>query len=124
MRVCPSLESSGSKGFCRFVLAEQRIDKNEDSKNDVLSGGDGNDILMSDHVPAVKDIVSCGGGFDRVVADNKDVVADDCEKVLVVHGSKAEVLKQEDTFYKSLPPAQGKFFDTFFEEQLAPFPNG
>jgi hypothetical protein len=33
-------------------------------------------------------------------------------------------LKQEDTFYKSLPPAQGKFFDTFFDEQLAPFPNG
>ena len=96
----------------------------EGSKDDLLSGGEGDDILIGDHVPAVKDIVSCGGGFDRVVADSKDVVADDCEKVLVVHGSKKEVLKQEDTFYKSLPPAQGKFFDTFFDEQLAPFPNG
>ena len=75
-------------------------------------------------MPAVKDIVSCGGGFDRVVADTKDVVSDDCEKVLVVHGAKKEVLKQEDAFFKSLPPAQRKFFDTFFEEQLAPFPNG
>ena len=96
----------------------------EGSKNDVLSGGEGDDILIGDHVPAVKDIVSCGGGFDRVVADNKDVVADDCEQVLVVHGSKKGVLKQEDAFFKSLPPATREFFDTFFDEQLAPFPNG
>jgi hypothetical protein len=58
------------------------------------------------------------------VADNKDVVADDCEKVLVVRGSKEEVLKQEDAFFESLPPAMRKFFDTFFDEQLAPFPAG
>jgi Ca2+-binding RTX toxin-like protein len=102
----------------------------EASKNDVLSGGDGVDILFGDHVPAVKDIVSCGGGFDRVVVDRKDVVANDCEKVLVVHGSKAEVLDQEDAFVKSLPRAVRVFFDfendfaKFFEEQLAPFPAG
>jgi Ca2+-binding RTX toxin-like protein len=88
----------------------------EASKDDVLSGGDGDDILIGDHFPAVKDIVSCGSGFDRVVADSKDVVAGDCEKVLVVHGSKKEVLKQEDAFFESLPPATRKFFDTFFEE--------
>ena len=96
----------------------------EGSKDDLLSGGEGDDILIGDHVPAVRDIVSCGGGFDRAMADSKDVVADDCEKVLVVQGSKKEVLKQEDAFFESLPPAQRKFFDTFFEEQLAPFPNG
>jgi hypothetical protein len=96
----------------------------EASKDDLLSGGEGDDILIGDHVPAVKDIVSCGGGFDRVMADSKDLVADDCEKVLVVHGSKEEVLDQEDAFFKSLPPAMRKFFDTFFEEQLAPLPNG
>jgi Ca2+-binding RTX toxin-like protein len=96
----------------------------EASKDDVLSGADGNDLLVADNVPAVRDIVSCGGGFDWVLADRKDVVAEDCEKVLVVHGSKKEVLKQEDTFYKSLPPATREFFDTFFDEQLAPFPNG
>ena len=96
----------------------------EASKDDVLSGADGNDLLIADNVPAVRDIVSCGGGFDWVLADRKDVVAEDCEKVLVVHGSKKEVLKQEDTFYKSLPPATREFFDTFFDEQLAPFPNG
>jgi Ca2+-binding RTX toxin-like protein len=102
----------------------------EASKNDVISGGEGDDILFGDHVPAVKDIVSCGGGFDRAVTDTKDVVSDDCEKVLVVHGSRKEVLKQEDAFVKSLPPATRKFFDfennfaNFFEEQLAPFPGG
>jgi Ca2+-binding RTX toxin-like protein len=102
----------------------------EASKNDVLSGGEGDDILFGDHVPAVKDIVSCGGGFDRVVVDRKDVVANDCEKVLLVHGSKKEVLDQEDAFFESLPPATRKFFDfendfaNFFEEQLAPFPAG
>jgi hypothetical protein len=96
----------------------------EGSKDDVLSGGDGDDFFFADHVPAVKDIVSCGGGFDRVLADSKDVVAYDCEKVLVVHGSKAEVRQQEDAFFESLPPATREFFDTFFEEQLAPFPNG
>jgi hypothetical protein len=96
----------------------------EGSKDDVLSGGDGDDILIGDYVPAVKDIVSCGGGFDRAMADSKDVVADDCEKVRVVHGSKAEVLDQEDAFFESLPPATREFFDTFFDEQLAPYPNG
>jgi|SRR5829696_5415050 len=96
----------------------------EASKDDVLSGEDGDDILVGDHVPAVKDIVSCGGGFDRVMADSKDVVADDCEKVRVVHGSKAEVREQDNAFIESLPPATREFFDTFFDEQLAPFPNG
>jgi Ca2+-binding RTX toxin-like protein len=94
----------------------------EASKDDVLSAGAGEDILFGDHVPAVKDIVSCGGGFDRVLADSKDVVADDCEKVRVVHGSKAEVRQQEDAFFESLPRAVREFFDTFFNEQLAPFP--
>ena len=97
----------------------------EASKDDVLSGADGNDILVADHVPAVRDIVSCGGGFDRVLADRKDVVADDCERVRVVHGTRAQVLDQEDAFFESLPPSAAlgdEFFDTFFDDQLAPFP--
>jgi len=98
--------------------------RDEASKNDVLSGGEGDDILIVAHVPAVKDIVSCGGGLDWVEADRKDVVADDCEKVRVVHGSKAEVRKQDDAFIASVPPATRKFFETFFDEQLAPFPAG
>jgi hypothetical protein len=93
----------------------------EASRDDVLLGQDGNDILIANHVPAVKDIVRCGGGFDRVLADRKDVVAADCEKVLVLRGSVEEVLEQEDAFFESLPPAYGEFFETF-DVQLAPFP--
>jgi Ca2+-binding RTX toxin-like protein len=96
----------------------------EASKDDVLSSGEGDDILIADHVPAVRDIVSCGGGCDRVVVDSKDVVADDCERMRLVHGSKAAVRDQEEAFFESLPPAQTEFFDTFLDEQLAPFPNG
>jgi Ca2+-binding RTX toxin-like protein len=93
----------------------------ESSKDDTLSGGAGDDILLSDHVPAVRDIVSCGGGFDRLIADRMDVVADDCERVRIVHGTEAEVMKQEEAFIESLPKAELEFWGTFFE-RLAPDP--
>jgi Ca2+-binding RTX toxin-like protein len=102
----------------------------ESSKHNVLSGAEGEDIFFADNVPAVKDIVWCGSGFDRLMADSKDVVAEDCEKVLLVRGSRAEVLKQEEAFLETLPQAERRFFDchndcqNFFEEQLAPFPGG
>jgi hypothetical protein len=101
------------------LLIDGAID--ESSKHDVLSGGEGDDIFLGENVPAVKDIVLCGSGFDRAMADSKDVVADDCEKVRVVHGSEAEVIQQEEAFFESLPPATREFFDTFFE-RLTPDP--
>jgi hypothetical protein len=48
---------------------------------DTLSGGGGNDVFSVDNDPAGKDVVRCGGGFDWVFADTKDVVASNCEKV-------------------------------------------
>ena len=72
--------------------------------------------------------MSCGTGFDRVIADRKDAVADDCERVRLIHGNEAEATKQENAFINSLPAAErefwGTFFewDAFFEEQLAPDP--
>jgi Ca2+-binding RTX toxin-like protein len=72
---------------------------------DKVSGGDGNDVFLVDNVPAAKDIATCGGGFDRVLADTKDVVAPDCERVRIVHGSTEEVLQQEDEFLASIPPS-------------------
>jgi hypothetical protein len=59
-----------------------------------------------------KDIVSCGGGFDRVLADRIDVVAPDCERVFF----------DFDVFWESLPPALQVLGDTI-EEGLAPFPD-
>jgi Ca2+-binding RTX toxin-like protein len=48
---------------------------------DKLSAGEGNDVVAVFNDPAFKDLVSCGGGFDRVFADRKDSLAPDCERV-------------------------------------------
>jgi hypothetical protein len=46
--------------------------------------------------PAGKDVVTCGGGLDRVLADRADVVAPDCEKVFIGRDSF-------DAFFESIP---------------------
>jgi Ca2+-binding RTX toxin-like protein len=68
---------------------------------DILSAGDGNDVLNVGNKPAGKDVVTCGGGFDRVLADRTDVVTPDCEKVFI--GPAAA-----DKFFNSIP-------ESFFE---------
>jgi Ca2+-binding RTX toxin-like protein len=85
-----------------------------ESSHDNFSGDAGNDVLSVNHVPPFKDVASCGGGFDRVLADTKDVVAPDCERVRVVRGSGAEVTQQEQAFFEAIP-------ESFFRG-LAPFP--
>ena len=91
---------------------------------DVLSGGSGNDVLDAWHKPAaVQDVVTCGSGFDRVIVDRADLVAADCEKVVVVHGSLEDSFRQAERWFASLPQSQREFFfDTLFDEHLAPFP--
>lgn len=74
----------------------------ESSKDD-LSGGDGNDVILVDNKPAARDVVGCGSGFDRVLADRKDVIAPDCEKEVVVHGSLEDIGRQEERFFESIP---------------------
>lgn len=64
-------------------LATRTIEvSNGDASKDIFSAGGGNDRLFVDSVPTSTDIVSCGSGRDTVTADSKDVVANDCEKVL------------------------------------------
>ncbi len=70
---------------------------------DRLSGGEGNDVFLVENAPAAKDVVTCGGGFDRVLADRSDVVAPNCERVRIARGSREEVLQQEDEFLASIP---------------------
>ena len=74
----------------------------EDSRDNV-AGGDGNDAIDVSHRPAFKDVVVCGDGFDRVLADRKDAVARDCERVKIVRGSREEIFEQFDAFIESLP---------------------
>jgi Ca2+-binding RTX toxin-like protein len=68
---------------------------------DTLSGGDGNDVVAVINDPAGKDVVACGRGFDRVLADRADLIAPDCEKVFRGFGSL-------DSFFESIP-------ESFFE---------
>ncbi len=76
---------------------------------DKLSGGPGNDVIDVFHKPAAaKDVIACGSGFDRVISDRADLVAPDCEKVVVVHGSLEDVFQQADRFFESIP-------ESFFE---------
>ena len=70
-------------------------------KSDKAVGGSGNDVIdvVSDVQPSDSDAVVCGSGFDRVLANRKDVVAADCEKVSFGDDAK---------FYRSIP-------ESFFE---------
>ena len=87
--------------------------KREASK-DTLSGGPGNDLVSPINDPAFGDVVTCGSGFDRVAADRKDVVADDCEEVAV---GRAALEELQSTLEET------GFLDEFFEA-LPPFPEG
>jgi hypothetical protein len=52
-----------------------------DTSLDRFYGGSGGDLIQPGDLPAVKDVVRCGGGTDTVYADKKDAVSDDCERV-------------------------------------------
>ena len=111
----------GGKGSDNAVGGEGNdllVDDNlREFSEDKLSGGPGNDVIDVFHKPAaVKDVVVCGSGFDRVIADRADLVAPDCEKVVVVHGSLEEIFQQADRFFESIPES--------FWEGLPPFPEG
>jgi len=74
-----------------------------ESSIDVISGGDGNDVIFVYHeLAAKKDMVLCGDGRDRVLADRADVLAPDCERVVVVHGSPEDIERQEAKFNDSI----------------------
>ena len=84
-----------------------------ESATDKLSAGDGNDVIAVVNRPAFEDIVTCGGGFDRVLADRKDVLAPDCEKVFFGLGSDDEL--DEDippSFWEGLHPQFRRFCPT------------
>ena len=83
-----------------------------ESSEDKLSGGGGNDFIEVINRPAFGDVILCGGGFDRVFADSKDVVARDCEEVAVGPAAVEELTGRLE---------ERGFFERFFEG-LAPPP--
>jgi Ca2+-binding RTX toxin-like protein len=77
--------------------------------SDIVSGGTGTDVF---YVAALRlratapDIVTCGSGFDRVLVDTKDVVAPDCEEVVLFRGgSSSEYYDLVDEFTADVPPS-------------------
>ena len=97
-----------------IVLGEEGNDLVADGPDrefatDNVSGGDGNDVVAAVNRPAFVDLVSCGGGFDRVIVDRKDVLAPDCEKVFFGLGSEDEFLASiPQSFFEGLHP---QFFE-------------
>jgi Ca2+-binding RTX toxin-like protein len=70
-----------------------------------LSAGDGNDVIAV-RQPGAKDIVTCGGGFDRVFAERIDVVASDCERVADRRSEYAALGDSiPESFWEGLPPS-------------------
>jgi hypothetical protein len=47
---------------------------------DAVSGGDGDDAVFALNWTPATDAIDCGRGFDRVLVDEKDVVARNCER--------------------------------------------
>ncbi len=75
-------------------------------KTDRVHAGAGNDVVGSLNLPAYKDIVVCGGGYDRVLADARDVVAADCERVSDRPSELLPVfLSIPESFFAGLPEA-------------------
>ena len=70
-----------------------------ETAKDVLSAGDGDDVVFVDNATPAKDLVSCGGGFDRVGADSKDVVAVDCEQVFIGAAASRFFHRLQDSGY-------------------------
>jgi hypothetical protein len=80
---------SGGKGNDGLLDGDDGSDLFEDKH----SGGPGTDVIVVKSLleprpaPAIEDRVVCGGGYDVVLADRKDEIAADCEKVFrVVRG--------------------------------------
>jgi hypothetical protein len=70
---------------------------------DIVSAGEGNNVVGAVNRPAFEDIVTCG--FDRVIVDCKDMLAPDCEKVFFGFGSEDEFIASiPQSFFEGLHP--------------------
>jgi hypothetical protein len=75
------------------------------AKPDNISAGAGNDaVWVLNWSPRGKDFLSCGSGFDRVIADRTDVIADDCERVFFGRRHIDEWFESiPESFWEGLP---------------------
>ena len=80
-----------------------------DAKIDHISAGAGNDVVwVLNWSPVGKDVLSCGSGFDRVLADRTDVIADDCERVVFGRSNIGAFFEDiPNSFFEGLPQPPG-----------------
>src|SRR5215213_5563566 len=76
------------------------------AKIDNISAGAGNDgTWVLNWSPVGKDVLSCGSGFDRVLADRTDVIAPNCERVFFGRRNiDAYFNSFPESFWEGLPP--------------------
>ena len=70
-----------------------------EGQRDVISGGDGDDAIITWQRPAAKDVIDCGSGFDAVLVDSEDVVAPNCERVFTRPGRFFRFLENSNYNY-------------------------
>jgi hypothetical protein len=81
-------------------------DDGSDRAQDTYTGDAGTDVIIVKSLltprpaPAIKDKVVCGGGYDVVLADRKDVIVPNCEKVFRVVRGPIPYGK----FFAAIPP--------------------
>src|SRR5215208_194679 len=80
-------------------------DDDDRVSQDNLSGGPGDDVIdVLQYRSPPRDIALCGSGFDWVAANTNDVVAPDCEKVVVFRGGTPEEFEEFwMSFFDSVP---------------------
>jgi Ca2+-binding RTX toxin-like protein len=81
--ILPGLGSDvvmGGKGN-DLLFHEERLPRTPPDSGDNYSGGPGKDVIIDKGQSTGKDLITCGNGFDWVLADRGDVVAPDCEEV-------------------------------------------
>jgi hypothetical protein len=70
---------------------------------DTFCDGAGNYVFLPNNKPAAhRDLLTCGGRIYRVLADSKDVVAGDCEKVFIGLSEQEFVSKIPQDFFEGL----------------------
>lgn len=64
-----------------LLFHEEPLPRTPPDSGDTYLGGPGNDVINDKGRSRGQDLISCGSGFDWVLADREDVVAPDCEEV-------------------------------------------
>jgi Ca2+-binding RTX toxin-like protein len=95
-------------------------DLSRELSQDHFSGGPGNDVIDVVQYRTARDQAVCGSGFDWVAANEQDVVAPDCERVVVFRGGTRSDF--DDFWMAFYPPGESvvpaKWFDGLQQQCL------